>query len=162
MKHIVKESMTKDLVTIGWKEGLDSAYRLMRKENIRHLPVLDSEGGIVGILSDRDLNRAMQSKFEDKGFRSEIVNFDARAEVRDYMTWPVKTFNKDVELRVVAKQMIKDKISSFMVNDGDQIVGIITTEDLLKVLVELLGEPQPNFNWNLESLIRSPMRNAFA
>lgn len=164
MKVTVKEGMTSELVTIGEGEELLSAYKKMQLYRIRHLPVVDGADNVVGILSDRDVNRAMQSQvMKSTQVHTDSISFDPKATVRDYMSWPVKTFDKDRSLKTVAKEMIKEKISAFLVTDLDHaIIGIITTEDLLRVLLELLDGPEPARAWNLENLLKMPFTQAYA
>lgn len=165
MKVTVKEGMSTDIVSVECWEKLVAAYKKMRSYRIRHLPVTDSAGNVVGILSDRDINRAMQShvvKSESK-LRTEDISFEPEATVQDYMSWPVKTFDKDRQIKDVAKEMIREKISAFLVTDRrNEIMGIITTEDLLRVLIELLEGPEPARAWNLESLLKMPFTQAYA
>jgi acetoin utilization protein AcuB len=165
MKFKVKEGMSNGVISVEEGENLLAAYKKMHANRIRHLPVVNHEGNIVGILSDRDINRAMQShivKSKNKK-TSEDIDFDPKACVEDYMSWPVKTFNKDRLLKDVAKEMIREKISALLVTDQmNDIVGIITTEDLLRVLIEFLEGPEPVHAWNLESILKAPFQQVFA
>lgn len=165
MKLMVKEGMSTDVITVENSESLLNAYQLMQRRRIRHLPVVNADGVVVGILSDRDINRAMHSQIDKSNafVKSEEVVFDPKARVEDYMSWPVKAFDKDRSLKEVAKEMIHEKISAVLVTDRENdIAGIITTEDLLRVLIELLEGPEPARAWNLDNLLQMPFRTAFA
>lgn len=129
----VKDTMSKKLVTVKWDQTMESAAEIMEEHRFRHLPVTDDLGVIVGILSDRDLARATNPQ---------KPGFDAEAQVSDSMSWPVVTVDQNMPLKEAAQGMIDEKISAFLVTDADKaIVGIVTSQDLLKVLVELLSGP---------------------
>lgn len=154
-KHAAGESMTAELITIDWNEGLKTAYERMKKHRIRHLPVRNDAGEIVGMLSDRDVQRAMISEVRHDGtFSEEKLQFDPEARVRDYMGWPVLAIDQQTELALVAERMLSEKISAFLVqNEGGRTIGIITTDDLLKVLIHLLADPKASARWTLRNLI---------
>jgi acetoin utilization protein AcuB len=129
----VRESMSKKLITIRWDQPMEEAADLMEEHRFRHLPVADDSGVIVGILSDRDVNRAVNPG---------KPGFIADAQVSEYMSWPVITVDENLALRDAAQGMIDEKVSAFLVTDANKaIVGIVTSEDMLKALVKLLSPP---------------------
>ena len=135
MKNNVKNYTSKDLITALWSETLVSAYQKMGKAHIRHLPVINDDGNIIGIISDRDFQRAMWVQSDD---RIPKARFDVAATVQSYMTTPVESIKSEARLSDVARRMVIEKISAFLVVDNDNVVGIITHEDLLRALVNLL------------------------
>lgn len=158
-KH-VKENMSTHLVTIGWGESMENAYLRMQSKRVRHLPVLSESGEIVGILSDRDVQRSMISQMERSPGRvisDESIEFDPESRVRDYMTWPAKSVDLNSDLRVVAERMVSEKISSFLVSKEDRVVGIVTAEDLLKVLAQLLADPRAPLRWTLDHIMEGTL-----
>lgn len=159
----LNKNMSKALVTILETESLESAYAVMQKNTIRHLPVVNEDGDVVGILSERDLERAMISEVSGEGaYRNESCQFDPDNLVRDYMSWPVKTVHKDAPLKSVAQKMIKEKVSSYLVTDNSKVLGILTTEDLLKVLVSLLNETESELKLSIENILMNPSIGRFA
>ena len=139
----VKSEMVSPLISISTTDTLDVAYAKMAKFEIRHLPVVNEDGVLTGMISDRDLQRALKSEVKsENGMRTEFCDFDPQARVSDYMNWPVRTIDKDVSLKTVVNRMIAEKISSFLVTDKSEVIGIVTTEDLLKVLARLIDEPE--------------------
>lgn len=157
MKPTLKANMSKNLITIDAGAPLKEAYTKMRDHQIRHLPVVDIDGNVCGLISDRDLQRAMKSTMISFGFdmKTEHLEFDTNARVKDYLNWPVTAFDRDTDLIVVVRRMLRDKISSILVTDMDQVVGITTTDDLLKVLANLL-EDENRLGWSLETLLTNP------
>lgn len=163
MDTTLNKNMSKSLITILETEALESAYAVMQKNTIRHLPVVNEEGEVVGILSERDLERAMISEVSGEGsFRNESCQFDPDNIVRDYMSWPVKTVHKDAPLKSVAQKMIKEKVSSYLVTDNSKVLGILTTEDMLKVLVGLLNESESDLKLSIENILLNPNVGRFA
>jgi acetoin utilization protein AcuB len=127
------EIMTKKLVTIRWNEGVTQAFSLMEKHRIRHLPVVGDEGLVVGILSENDLSRALNPS---------RPGFEEEATVAEFMSWPAITVCEKDSLRDIAEGMIREKVSAVLVTENDnEVVGIMTSEDLLRVLVDTLPEP---------------------
>lgn len=150
--HASSEIMTKKLVTIGAQASLTEAYRLMQTRKIRHLPVVDDKGAIVGILSDRDLQRAMSPKKKD--IHELTFEFDPEFIVRDFMSWPVKTVAHDMSVRDVAQRMLKEKLSALLVVDADQKhKGIVTTDDMLRLLIMLLEKDPTRIRTALGSIM---------
>lgn len=125
----LKQNMTKSLVSVRWDYPMEEAGRLMHEKNIRHLPVVDQAGNLTGMLSDRDVKRAMDPKFP--GFNKGTV-------VGDFMNWPVVSVEQTTPLAKAVKMMMEEKISALLVTRGGTVAGIITSEDMLRVLYDLL------------------------
>lgn len=154
MTYQAKDTMTRKIITIPWDSSLMEAYQLMKKNKIRHLPVTKSDSGVVGLLSDRDIQRAMRSDFTHDGLVPlESSQFPEGAKVRDYMNWPTVTVDKKQDLESVVLRMLKEKISSVLVADGAELVGIITTDDLLHVLAKLLKDGKDKKFFGVEEFL---------
>lgn len=127
----VKFKMSKNLVTVKWKDPMEEAGSLMEQYRIRHLPVVDAEGVVIGILSDRDVQRAMNPK--RPGFAPDTM-------VTDFMSWPAVTVDEETSIKSVAEGMVDEKISALLITrKGKSVVGIVTTEDLLRFLAANIG-----------------------
>lgn len=154
--NLTQISMSKSILTINWKEHIETAYHRMQKRRIRHLPVVNDNGEVIGMLSDRDVQRAMISEIQHEGhipLSTETIAFDPDALVSDYMGWPVLAIDQSSELRSVAECMLTKKVSALLVQHEGRTVGIITTDDLLKVLVNLLGNPKTPTSLSLKDII---------
>lgn len=125
----LSENMSKSLISVRWNSSLYEASVLMEEKHIRHLPVVDSDGFVVGILSDRDVMRALDP--QRPIFRDGLI-------VGDYMSWPVIQVDEGASVEEVAEAMIQEKVSAFLVCREEQLIGIVTSEDLLKVLAQVL------------------------
>jgi predicted transcriptional regulator len=128
---IISSSMTKHLITISWDASMTQAHRVMQDHKIRHLPVTDATGKIFGILSDRDVNRAMNP---------DRPGFAANCRVQEYISWPIIAVDCKSSIKVAAKKMIEEKISAVVVVREQVVIGILTTEDILQYLVTSMGD----------------------
>ena len=127
--------MTEKIITIKASDSLINASKILSSHGFRHLLVTDDRNKIVGILSDRDIDKAMMVK-KLNSFRQEM-SLDPNILVEDFMSWPVMTVNVDTPIRKVAEQMLEQKISALLVEDTyGQPKGIITTDDLLKIFLK--------------------------
>lgn len=126
MDNSVKRIYTKNVVKISAEASIATANEMMNNYNIRHLPVVDNENYLVGILSRSDFNGI---KFVDSRFSG--------FKVKDVMSSPVKIVTSSAKISDVANTMITSKISCLLVAKEDELVGILTTDDLLKILVGL-------------------------
>lgn len=136
--------MTRRLITVGAEDSLRKAYQIMQDRRIRHLPVVDRTSEVIGLISDRDLQRAMRPASTEELFAGKEIEFNDRYRVIDFMSWPLVAVPEDTEVDQITTEMIEKKISAILVLDHhEQIKGIVTTEDLLKFLLRTLkGEPR--------------------
>ena len=132
------DRMTRDVVTLDEEQSLRDAISLQQRHKIRHIPVV-ADGGLVGILTDRDLKRASPSLLSgiSQEDYDELLDTTSVAQV---MTRNPHTVTPTTPLKDVAKTLIDNKFGSLPVTDNDQLVGIITDIDLLRALYELLDE----------------------
>lgn len=121
----IAEYMTPMPHTVGSEQTITFAQKLMQKYDIRHLPVLHG-GELHGIVSDRDLGMVA-------GLNE--VNPDSTT-VEEAMTQDAYTVSKDASLFAVLEEMLANKYGSAVVVEGVQIIGIFTTHDSLRLLVE--------------------------
>ena len=134
---LVKDSMTREMVTLAPDETARTALALCRERRIRHLPVL-KEGRLVGIVSDRDLRSATPA-FGDPE-RAEALQ---RVLVEDVMAREVVSALPDDPIEHAANTMREHKIGCLPVVEGGELVGIITTSDVMDALVYLIGAHEP-------------------
>jgi len=113
--------------SIGRDQPLSAAHQLMRSLRVRHLPVLDG-GRLVGILSQRDLF-----------FVETLRDVDpAKVRVDEAMSTDVYVVAPEKPLGEVASVMVEHKYGCAVVARGQQIQGIFTTTDALRVLVGIV------------------------
>lgn len=125
-KTPLKDFTTRDLIVARFDESLDAAYATLMSARIRHLPVVNENDELIGIISDRDFYRAMLA---------EPAIFEPTDRVEDYMSWPVATIEESKSVADAARILIDRKISALVVTRERSAVGILTTEDLLRVFL---------------------------
>jgi acetoin utilization protein AcuB len=135
----VRDCMTRSAVTIHSDALVRGAVEMMRKRKIRHLPVVDRGGRLVGIVTDRDLRQVVfdpriQARLGDLGEALGTLT------VRDVMTWGVVTVRPETEIRQAAQVMREQKVGALPVVEGDRVVGILTETDLLRAFQDVLGK----------------------
>ena len=138
---LVRERMSQEPVTITSDVSVTDALRLMRERKVRRMPVLDSHGKLVGIVSDQDLLYASPSPVSSLSVW-EMNYLLARLKVEEVMTRKVITVTEDTPLEEAACIMADSKIGGLPVMREDKLVGIITETDLFKAFLEMLGARQ--------------------
>lgn len=134
----VKEFMTPEPITITADTAVPAALRLMGEKKIRRLPVMDSHGKLVGIVSDKDLLHASPSPATSLAIW-EITDLMSKLKVEKVMTRNVITVTEDTPLEEAALIMADKRIGSLLILRDKELVGIITESDLFRVLLDLLG-----------------------
>lgn len=135
---LVRERMTKNPYTVRTDTPLEEALRQMRERQIRHFPVLDRAGNLVGIVSDSDLLYASPASTTSLSVY-EMQYLMSRLTVGEVMTKDVVTVAEDTPVEDAARVMTDHKISGLPVVRDGQLVGIITETDLFQLFLELLG-----------------------
>lgn len=128
--------MTAEPVTVSPSTSLNEASSLMRKHRFRHLPVVDAQGQLVGLLSLTDVLAATDSVLRDPEGQMPVMNFP----VEDVMVTDVITVNDTISVRQAGMFIEKHRIGCLPVMNGDQLVGIITDTDFVGVAINLLEQ----------------------
>lgn len=139
---LVKERMTRQAIVAAPDLPILEALHLMRQKHIRRLPVVDKNGRLVGIVSDRDLLLASPSPATSLS-AWELTHLLAKVTLRDVMSKKVITVTEDTPLEDAARIMADSKIGGLPVVRNGSLVGIITETDLFKLFLELLGAREP-------------------
>lgn len=136
---LVKEWMTKSVITITADTSMMKASRLMKEKNVRRLPVLDEENRVVGIVSDRDIKDASPSKATTLDMH-ELYYLLSELKVKDIMTKNPTCAKESDSVEGVALLMQEKRFGGMPVVDADnRIQGILTDSDIFKVLVSITG-----------------------
>lgn len=136
---LVRELMTREVVTLGVSDHLDLADDVMRLGRIRHMPVVRGEE-VVGVLSQRDLFRAaISSVLRLKP--SLQREFLGKVPVQEAMTKTVIVVGPDTPVREAIALMIEKRIGCLPVVEGGKLVGLLSESDCLNHLARLLDAP---------------------
>jgi acetoin utilization protein AcuB len=135
---LVKNWMSKNVITVDANDSMQDAMRLLKKYGIRMLPVMRKDK-LVGIVTDRDLKRASASDATTLDVH-ELLFLLTKIKVKDLMTKDPITVPPDYTAEETALVLLDGKISGAPVVDKNgQVVGVITQTDLFRVLISLTG-----------------------
>jgi acetoin utilization protein AcuB len=140
---LVRDVMQTKVITASPETTLPDALKLVTQRRVRHLPVVDDGGDLIGILSDRDLKRAMASPATSLEAHELLFLLD-RLRVEEIMTRTVVTIGPTSPVEEAARLMLQDKIGALPVLDEGKLVGIVTETDVLGLFVEALGAGEPS------------------
>ena len=146
---LVQDWMTKTLVTLSPEASVAEALALCRERRIRHIPVLKEER-LVGIVSDRDLRDASPALGDPERTRAL-----QGIRVGEVMTQEVITVDPQDFIENAAQEMYELKIESLPVVAEEELLGIVTSSDMMRALVTLAGLPEPGIRIEVQVPDRS-------
>jgi acetoin utilization protein AcuB len=145
---LVKERMTRNPITIRPDMPVTEAQALLKREHIHHLPVLDKDDRLVGIVAEKDLLYASPSPATTLSVY-EMTSLLSKLKVEKVMTTKLITVTEDVPIEEAARVMADSSIGGLPVMRGRVLVGIITESDLFRVFIELFGARQKGVRLSL-------------
>lgn len=130
----VRDCMTCDPVSVAPNDSLQRVIELLRRRDIRSVPVVE-DGKLIGIVTDRDVRQVAPAYplFRDE---DEIRRYTENLTVTAAMTADPMTVSPDTPLVEAAKVLETYRISSLPVLDHHRLVGMLSVTDLLRVFVE--------------------------
>lgn len=127
----VDEWMTPDPVTVTPGETIEDARSLLRHYGIRHLPVVDDRGRVLGVVSDRDV-RVDDERLRRLAHLPEVAEaLGTERLVEDVMSSPPHVTGPDTSVDDAARLMMSHRIHALPVVDEGRLVGVLTTTDCL-------------------------------
>ena len=138
-----RDFMTPNLQAIGEDETVDRAVQLMGSLGERSIPVVDKNRHLKGVIGLKDVadlfaRPKVREQYGDRAGREQKVTIA----VGSVMRYPPITIGPDADVQRAAELMAKNRISSVIVTDKDEPVGIITTQDLMQFLAGLVERKQ--------------------
>jgi acetoin utilization protein AcuB len=134
---LVRSVMSPRVAMIDRGATCQEALARMHGSRIRHLPVVDRDDRLVGIVTDRDLRHRL---FTPGVFRQvgavPVTALLGGVPVSEVMSSPVVTVGPDDDLEKAATLMREDKVGSLPVTEAGRVVGIVTETDLLRHIVQ--------------------------
>jgi acetoin utilization protein AcuB len=134
---LVKYWMSPTPFTVDADDSMQDAATLMKKYNIRMLPVL-KDGRLTGVVSDRDLKRASASDATSLEIH-ELLYLLSKIKIKNIMTRNPITVPPDFTVEETAELLLRNKISGVPVVENGHVVGVITQSDVFRVLIALTG-----------------------
>ena len=130
----VSHIMAKSVISVNKTQSLREVKSLLENEGIRHVPVV-SGNELIGIISKTDITKlSFGSIFENQGNSDEAV-LDMLS-IEQLMTAHPKSISSDTPIRDVAEILVNEDFHSLPVVDEGKIVGIVTSTDILKYMLE--------------------------
>ncbi len=140
VEHSVREFMTSPVSSLPSTAPLLDAALLLRSTHIRHIPIVDGEI-LVGILSDRDVQRCTPSRLS-RVSAEEYNSIFQTTQVGSVMTREPQTVSPGTPLHEAVTLLRTGKLGCLPVVEDGKLVGIITKDDMLAALLQLLnGSP---------------------
>lgn len=138
MPTIVSDLMTEEVETIRRDSNLADLAEIFDRHDIRHVPVVDEEGDVLGLVSDRDLLRNVLTDQVDLPLSVRNSAMEGTL-VETIMTEEVVSVEPNESLRVAARQLLDFKFGCLPVTEGTHLVGIITQSDFLRAFADAEG-----------------------
>lgn len=140
----IDKSMTKDVQTIGPEAGILEAQALMVQYRIRHLPVVNEDNTLLGIVTDRDVRSALPSSLLTAAEKTAEEKKVAALKIKNIMTPHPVTISPTQTLEDAIILMQKMKVGAFPVVDPEgKLLGIVSVRDLMRAFVNVLGLEEP-------------------
>ena len=137
MVLLMQDWMKQQVLTLGPEASAFEALRLCRERRIRHIPVVKDER-LVGIISDRDLRDASPPLGDP-----DRVSTMKEIRLEDVMTREVITTHPEDTIVHAAREMYERKIESLPVVDEEKLLGIVTSSEVMRALIAVIGVHEP-------------------
>ena len=131
----VRDVMSREVHTVKRNDELAIADELMKQKRVRHLPVLDEDGEVCAVVSQRDLFRGALLRALGYGSRAEELMLKQVA-VKEAMSAEIQTTAPDTPIADAARVMIERKIGCLPVIENGKLVGIVTETDFVRLVAE--------------------------
>jgi len=138
----VSRSMTRKVITVDQEACILDAQELMAKYQIRHLPIIDSNRQLIGIITDRDIRSALPYRFFETP-QSEREKICA-LKVKEIMTKDPISISPTYTIQDALLMIQNSKVGALpVVDDNKRLMGIISVRDLLRAFINVLGIGEP-------------------
>ena len=140
----IKERMQRNPITIAADASFYEARAIIRDKGIRHLPVVDKNHHLVGLVTDQDIREAAPSDATSLSVH-ELHYLLGKLKVSAFMTPKAKliSITPDTIIEKAVQLMHDHKIGCLPILDGEKLLGIITETDILDLFVDLFGVKTP-------------------
>ena len=146
---LVQDRMTPNPVTVTPETSFVDAFKIIREKGVRHLPVVDKKGKLLGIVTQKDLLHASPSSATTLTV-FEMNYLLVNLQIREVMTSPAITVAEDTPIEEAARTMVENDIGCLPVMRDGELVGLITETDIFKAFVEILGHGDAEWRITLQ------------
>ena len=133
-EKLVRDLMTSNVITFFAEQNLPIAEDIMRFKRIRHIPVIDDDRNLVGLVTHRDILKAQVSPILASGAAARAVN--SSIQVSEIMTTDVWTVSPDATALDAGRLLLDHAFSCLPVTEDGKLVGILTDRDYLKFALD--------------------------
>jgi len=144
----VKNRMTTEIITLTPDTTVLRAMSIIQQKGIRHLPVVEGKK-VVGMVTNLDIQRVSASDASTLSVYELNYLLD-KIKVSQFMTKKVFTVDPDEPIEAAAKLIYDHKIGSLPVVKNGELVGLLTSMDILETFIEVLGINEPSVRIQLE------------
>lgn len=136
----VCDYMTKNPYTISEDVTIDRAREILKEKNFRHLPVVDENNYLLGIITDRDIRSAYPSSLASDEERKKALEMVSKTPVKEIMSKNLSTLNPDATLDDALLFFKRHIVGAIPITDKDnKLVGIFSIRDMIKAYSEIFG-----------------------
>lgn len=136
---LVDELMTRDIHTLTGEHNLHEARLLMQSRRVRHIPIVDGEHRLVGLISQRDLLAAGPPVYPPLSAEERAAQ-ESTISLKQIMKTELLTVGPREKLRDAALTMQAHRIGCLPVVKGQTLLGIITDTDFVGLAINLLEQ----------------------
>ncbi|HMQ64807.1 MAG TPA: CBS and ACT domain-containing protein [Arachnia sp.] len=146
----VKQRMTANPFTVTSANSVPEAQEVMASHGVRHLPVVDDGGLVVGVISKNDIRAALPSQATTLSAQ-EATYLVSKLRVGKVMSKPAVVISPEALLEEAAVLMRDNKIEILPVVEDGALVGVITESDLLDSFIDIMGFRDPGTRLTIEA-----------
>ena len=140
----VTRSMTRKVITIGPEADIFEAQNLMSRNRIRHLPVVDDDNKLIGIVTDRDIRSALPYDLFKDPTHASAKNQIAQLKIKDIMSSEPRTISLEYTIQDALLIIQELRVGALPVVDKKgKLKGILSVRDLLRAFINVLGIGEP-------------------
>jgi len=130
----VSKIMTRDVITLNLNDNMELAEKLFETKHIRHIPIVNGKK-VVGMLSHTDLMRISFSDLDEEENEINSVVYDLFT-IEQVMAKSVISVTSETTIKEAAEILTKHEFHAVPVVDDDELVGIVTSTDLIQFLLD--------------------------
>ncbi len=130
----VSKIMSRDVITLNLNDNMELAEKLFESKHIRHIPIVSGKK-VVGMLSHTDLMRISFSDLDEDENEINSVVYDLFT-IEQVMAKSVVSVTSETTIKETAEILTKHEFHAVPVVDGDELVGIVTSTDLIQFLLD--------------------------
>ncbi len=134
----VSDRMTKNPFTVKKSDSVTDAREIMKREKIHRLPVINKKGGLIGIITEKDILYTSPSPASTLDVW-EMTSLLSKLEVGSVMTTDAVSCTSDTPVEEAARLLSDNDIGGLPVVDNDVLTGIITESDIFEIFIELFA-----------------------